>query len=269
VIVAVRMSLSFPILLSAVPLYAEDHTLRFARKEDKFRRCVFSDGGICNDFPIQFFDSFLPSRPTFAISLSEFDPLRNGQDPDKAEDRVYLPVKAGEGIAEPINPVRSIGEFAAAILTAARVWQFSMQSALPGYRERIAHVALDKQEGGLNLNMPPHIVKRLTRYGELAGKKFLTDFSFDEHRWRRFLVSFDCLDKTLVELQEQYEQAYRTFISEYPDNAASYEQTKLWLGEVRAALEALDDVIAKEPPHLHTGGQIPRPRCKMRITPEP
>jgi hypothetical protein len=81
-------------------------------------------------------------------------------------------------------------------------------------------------------------------------------------------VSFDCLDKTLVELHESYEKAYRTFIREYPDHAASYKQTELWLGEVRAALDALD-VIAKEPAHLHIGGQIPRPRCKMRITPEP
>lgn len=269
VIVAVRMSLSFPVLLSAVPLYAEDHTLRFAKDEDKFRRCLFSDGGICNDFPIQFFDGLLPARPTFAISLAQFDTLRNGPDPNRSEDRVFLPVKAGAGIAEPINPVRSIREFAAAVLTAARVWQFSMQSALPGYRERIAHVALDTQEGGLNLNMPPEIVKRLTRYGELAGRKFLDEFNFDEHRWRRFLVSFDCLDRTLVELQDGYEKAYRSFIHDYPSRAGSYRQTELWLDEVRTALDALADVVAKEPTHLHTGGQIPRPRCKMRITPEP
>lgn len=58
-------------------------------------------------------------------------------------------------------------------------------------------------------------------------------------------------------------------MSTYPPQAESYKQTELGLAEVRACLEALDDVIAKPPPHLHTGGQIPRPRCEMRITPEP
>jgi hypothetical protein len=201
--------------------------------------------------------------------LSEYDPLRNGADPAKAEDRVFLPMEARSGIAEPIVPVRSIGEFAAAILTSARVWQFSMQSALSGYRERIAHVALDAQEGGLNLNMPPEIVGRLTKYGELAGKKFVNDFNFDEHRWRRLLVSFDCLDDTLVALHQSYMSTYRDFLKDYPERAKSYEQTQQWLGELRACLDALDTVIATQPAHLHTGGRIPRPRCRMRITPEP
>jgi predicted acylesterase/phospholipase RssA len=269
VIVAVRMSLSFPILLSAVPLYAEDHSLRLATKDQKFRRCMFSDGGICNDFPIQFFDNLLPSRPTFAISLSEYDPLRNGPDPNKAEDRVFLPMEARSGIAEPIVRVDSIGEFAGAILTSARVWQFSMQSALSGYRERIVHVALSRKEGGLNLNMPRKIVEQLTRYGELAGKKFVNDFSFDEHRWRRLLVSFGCLYDALVDLHESYTSSYREFLKTYPDRAQSYEQTQQWLGELRACLDALDAVIAAQPPHLRTGGRIPRPRCRLRITPEP
>ncbi len=62
----------------------------------------------------------------FAISLAQFDPLRNGPDPNRSEDRVFLPVKAGAGIAEPINPVRSIRDFAAAILTKCeRQWTHS------------------------------------------------------------------------------------------------------------------------------------------------
>lgn len=32
-------------------------------------------------------------------AAAEYDSLRNGQDPDKREDRVFLPTKAGAGIA--------------------------------------------------------------------------------------------------------------------------------------------------------------------------
>src|SRR5216683_1620455 len=72
IIVAIRMSLSFPILLCAVPLYAIDFTLQRNFKKPKSEptlaeRCWFSDGGISSNFPIHFFDSPLPRWPTFGI----------------------------------------------------------------------------------------------------------------------------------------------------------------------------------------------------------
>ena len=66
VVVAVRMSLSFPILLSAVPLYVMTET-------EEPNICWFSDGGICSNFPIHFFDSPIPQWPTFGINLSDDD----------------------------------------------------------------------------------------------------------------------------------------------------------------------------------------------------
>src|SRR5262249_20510957 len=74
VLLAARMSLSFPILLSAVPLYAVDYTLKENDNVPKEQpvvadRCWFSDGGISSNFPIQFFDSPLPRWPTFGIDL--------------------------------------------------------------------------------------------------------------------------------------------------------------------------------------------------------
>jgi len=70
VVVATRMSLSFPVLLAAVPLYAYEQEAHGAeRAAAPPRRCWFSDGGICSNFPIHFFDSPLPRWPTFAINL--------------------------------------------------------------------------------------------------------------------------------------------------------------------------------------------------------
>jgi hypothetical protein len=59
VILAARIGLSFPGLISAVPLYAVDS----GRKDPKDRvalRCWFSDGGITSNFPTHFFDSLWP-----------------------------------------------------------------------------------------------------------------------------------------------------------------------------------------------------------------
>ena len=62
------MSLSFPLLISAVPLYAIDYE-RARAAERAPEVCWFSDGGISSNFPVHFFDSPLPSRPTFAVNL--------------------------------------------------------------------------------------------------------------------------------------------------------------------------------------------------------
>lgn len=82
VVVAMRMSLSFPFLLSAVPLYTIKETF-FAQSRaatannssllptpTDLQPHWFSDGGICSNFPIHFFDNWFPTRPTFGINLS-------------------------------------------------------------------------------------------------------------------------------------------------------------------------------------------------------
>src|SRR6185369_9442621 len=89
VIVAARLSLSFPLLFCAVPLYAIDWTRRRRSPDevppsenepggsigfDEPRRpeiAWFSDGGICSNFPIHLFDGLIPRWPTFGINLSD------------------------------------------------------------------------------------------------------------------------------------------------------------------------------------------------------
>ena len=66
--VAARLALSFPLLISAVPLWAIDYEPR-KRHERQLAKCWMSDGGLCSNFPIHLFDSFLPKWPTFGISL--------------------------------------------------------------------------------------------------------------------------------------------------------------------------------------------------------
>jgi predicted acylesterase/phospholipase RssA len=63
VVVATRMSLSFPALICAIPLWTPG-----AGGTAPVRHW-FSDGGIASNFPMHFFDTWLPSRPTFGLDL--------------------------------------------------------------------------------------------------------------------------------------------------------------------------------------------------------
>ena len=73
VVVAARLSLSFPVLISVLPLW-EIRDRKDAPAQ--LRRVLFSDGGITSNFPVHFFDAPLPRRPTFAINLAGFEPDR-------------------------------------------------------------------------------------------------------------------------------------------------------------------------------------------------
>jgi hypothetical protein len=74
IVFGARLSLSFPVLLSALPLMTPD----FVKGKNKhgliqLRRVWFSDGGLTSNFLIHFFDSPIPARPTFGLNLIDFD----------------------------------------------------------------------------------------------------------------------------------------------------------------------------------------------------
>ena len=277
-IVAARMSLSFPGLISAVPLWTRDFTLIEPADREKLRRCLFSDGGVTNNFPIQFFDHLFPNSPTFAISLDEYDPKRN-------YDNVWLPALAVSGIQLPIVPFRGIGDFLLRLLYTAKDWQDNLQSTLPGYRERIVHVVLKPDEGGLNLNMSEKTVEKLAGYGEQAGIMLCQKFDMDEHRWRRFLVSMARMEQTLDEVALAYEQVpgqFGEFLDDYVQQEAPYrdpvvpgkrppysQDTKARVEEMLKRAGQLVELGKdwRAPPTVR-GGEIPRPATDLRITPK-
>ena len=209
VVVATRMSLSFPILLSAVPVYARDFG-RVKEEDRKPQKCWFSDGGICSNFPVHFFDSALPRWPTFAINLRPFHP-------DHPDSAVFMPDKNMGGITEWFSNFdqgsgrdRLFGFFGA-ILHTLESWNDNMQTRLPGYRDRIVHISLNnKTEGGLNLNMPPDLILELGRRGEEAARLLTEHFtlpadeieaSWDNHRWVRYRSMMGLLEQLLKQIE--------------------------------------------------------------------
>ena len=113
VVVAARLSLSFPLLFSAVPLWAIDYEA--PRGARTLRRCMFTDGGASSNFPIHLFDAAVPRWPTFGLWLDERGPYRRVErdkrkDPDKKidpkdlpEQEVWLPEYNGQGYGDSWN----------------------------------------------------------------------------------------------------------------------------------------------------------------------
>jgi hypothetical protein len=269
-VVGARMSLSFPFLISAVPLWRRDFTLVDVAEQQKLRRCLFSDGGLSSNFPIHFFDRLLPNNPTFAISLDDYNEKRS-----QGRDRVWLPKNARGGILLPVQPIDGLGGFAIRLVMAAKDWQDNLQSTLPGYRERIAHVVLKPEEGGLNLTMDEATIRQLVQFGEQAGVKLREEFDLDAHRWRRFLVAMARMEETLDDVEKAHQdlpggpEGFASFLARYGAIAASYKQDPARLAEMikRAAELAACGESWRAKPTIHEG-TLPKPGTNLRITPK-
>ncbi|MEI2301116.1 hypothetical protein [Ensifer sp. MJa1] len=248
VAIIARMSLSFPGLIRAVPLYRYDYSLKAAARRDPSThiRCLFSDGGITSNFPIHLFDGLLPGRPTFGISLASYDPRRHGEDEDgSGGSRVHLPRRTAEGKATPVYPVEGLLGFVGAILDTARNWQDTLQSQLHGYSERIVEVRLnDAKEGGLNLDMDADTVNFLSMLGDRAGDVVLRDFDFNEHRWRRAMTMLPTLSEQLRKLFNRYREPAKDHTIDYPAILTEYHPSGL-VGVSRTDRLALNDFTAK------------------------
>lgn len=238
VVVAARMSLSFPMLISAIPLYAVDYT-RESEKDQKFERCWFSDGGIASNFPVHFFDSPLPKWPTFGINLRSFHP----DYPRQADEtrNSWMPSSNYAGSAEWWNRFDqrtgsgSLTSFFGTILNTMQNWMDNAQFRVPGYRDRVVHVSLDDTEGGLNLNMPPDLIERLGLRGRFAADKLITRYtmpqpdgkiSWQNHRWVRYRSTMSLLDSMLNQIKSGYNHSSDT--AAYADlfiHPPSYEFT--------------------------------------------
>ncbi|MGZ8159027.1 MAG: patatin-like phospholipase family protein [Methylobacter sp.] len=173
VLLAARMSLSFPFLFSAVPLWAINFDA--PRGERHFHRCWFSDGGISSNFPIHLFDGLVPMWPTFGINL---EPKIEGR------ELVFLPKDYTDGYGErwnlfedKNNPAARFGGFLSAIVSAMQNWNDNSLARMPGVRDRIARVRLNEGEGGLNLDMEKTIIQNIVQRGEDAAKELVSQYA--------------------------------------------------------------------------------------------
>jgi len=186
VLVAVRMSLSFPLLLSSVPLYAHDFTEKTADGYATMKRIWFSDGGISSNLPLHFFDELLPRHPTFAINLKDAHPSHPIDDSQScaSNGRVYLPANNHDGAgrywkapAEGVLP--GLAGFISSIVSTMLRWRDESLFPYPGYRDRIVQVSLRDAEGGLHLAMSPAQIEAMAEAGHCAGELLYRRFHPD------------------------------------------------------------------------------------------
>lgn len=316
VIVATRMSLSFPILLSAVPLYTIKPEIAASLgsgqvpvvKADNLQVNWFSDGGICSNFPIHFFDSWLPTRPTFGVNLTSMPEKQlevpEGETKAKVKpdylsptaswlttqlnielnnNAVYLPkadacqatelIPLGDeeiknGVVPPPNLVRFIG----AIFSTAQNYRDNAQSVLPSYRERIVQVRLSDDEGGLNLAMPRSTIKTVIGKGEEAGEVLLNDFHLKIHQWVRFRVLMKQMETSICEMNKSIRNhsIYLDIVNkQFDPTTYPYPGDREWLEQVADRLKAIGEhVDCWTPPDLFDKEPSPLPDPVLRVMPE-
>lgn len=218
VVVAARLSLSFPLLFSAVPLYAIDSEKRRGARD--FRRCWFSDGGLCSNFPVHLFDEAVPRWPTFGMWLGKRSPYHPDQpvwlpefhlegrgetwqrfDPEDPMTRAYT--------GEPQQRARDfLGGFLVACLTTAKDWGDRAGLRMPHLRKRVARLGLRPGEGELNIAMDRRTILHMAHeYGTAAGREFVRRYTegpgerpaadWQEQRWVRWQTLIVSLRKML------------------------------------------------------------------------
>jgi Patatin-like phospholipase len=206
VVVMTRMSLSFPLLLSAVPLWRAYEE----QGETTVRACWFSDGGITSNFPIHFFDSPLPRWPTFGINLGPVGP--EGLQADEKKN-IAAANTNDEGASRRWTGLDGFVQFVRAILDTMQNWMDNSQTEVPGYRDRIVVIKHSTEEGGMNLNMSADLIDRFARRGQLAGQLLVDrfahpsskEFAWGNHRWVRFRSGMRLIE-------DMHAKVYRGFV---------------------------------------------------------
>jgi len=287
VVVAIRMSLSFPILISAVPMWGFDFS--YAAKdaegnpgEARLTRCWFSDGGITSNFPIHFFDGPIPRWPTFAFNLTPFHP-RFAYDPHDETKNVWLPSTNGEGLTEYwSNPpeggrISGLFWFLGRIIDTMQNWRDNIQLKVPGYRDRIAQVHLRDEEGGINLTMPREVIAALGARGAYAARVLAERFSDDpppgtvltwnNHCWVRLRSMMSLLEQQFSKIdraiaQKEGQTPYANLESSPP--SYPFVDSEVALAMLRE-FDAFRAWWAAHPDALTD--RAPRPSPELRVMP--
>ncbi len=202
VLVAVRLSMCFPVLFQAVPLWAIDHERGRTRfgpfgMAPEFKRAWFVDGGITSNFPLHIFDNPFPKWPTFGVYIKESYRKRDSNDDGK---RDAMPRKSSHDVttfhtsgrsekwyeleseepraASEAGRARGFGTFLWGLVFAGKDWADNANMRMPGIRDRVAVVFKnDPTRGGLNLKLDSQSIRDLAyRTGTAAGQELARKF---------------------------------------------------------------------------------------------
>lgn len=249
VLVAVRLSMNFPILFQAVPLWAIDH--EGGRVEEvipppgppnlvqafpKFKKAWFADGGVTANFPLHVFDTALPSWPTFGVFIKE-----RSRKAGKEENAFYIAEYHTSGRSEKWHEIdeevdensgfisRRTGffDYVVGLGKAAKDWADNANLRMPSVRGRVVtvfHKGLTN--GGLNLKIEGLKIRHLAYVnGTTAGRNMANKFTDQvpefnqnlsgntrwlDHRWVRFNTYVTALKSHIAGFTEAANNAHGT-----------------------------------------------------------
>jgi predicted acylesterase/phospholipase RssA len=287
VVIAVRMSLSFPVLLAAIPMH---RVLRSSEaKKLETIKVLFTDGGVSSNFPIHLFDSPFPTHPTFAVDLQNF-PDTMTDEKERKEKRAFTFVGNRTGHQTPIHqipdskPLKQLLWFASRLIETMQNWRDQLPKNMAGYRDRIAYVQHTESEGGMNLNMNKSVIETLGKAGQLAAQKLNAAYyaphdayrgqtGWQNHQWIRMRSSLKQLDVLVKSVSEKLEQGYLQLPTEsapsysFPranSNMESPEQNK-----ALALIKEIDELaIRMRQLQGNLATNAPESKLAFRITPE-
>ena len=262
VLVGVRLSLSFPFLLSAMPLYLPN-----PGGEPEEVRHLFSDGGIASNFPVHFFDDWFPGRPTFGIDLAEL--------PDQSQPDVFMPKDPKEFVPPRWSEIDSLPGFVGQIKDTMQNWRDTMQSELPGFRDRVCQIRFDKGQGGLYLDMDEKVIQDLIKRGDQAGEVILETFNerqWDQHRFVRYLMLMALLQRNVQGVKPAYAEFAPALRLGLPEVTVYREgRDKPWCERADDATTGVVALGELWGPHPRTvdfrGPDGPVPETQLRVVP--
>ena len=309
ILLGARMSLSFPFLLGAVPLYAANVAKKGEDGKIPLQRCWFSDGGLTSNFPLHFFDSPLPSRPTFGINLVPAS-VKLTETEDEVQQISPGPQGAGEdawsistcrAAIRPASATRLASTTSRGRKAASRgsLVRCSIRRgtgdtelmAMPGYRDRIVHVELAKDEGGMNLNMKPELIKKIGERGEKASELLSARFApnpgpdpqngnpivltWDNHLWIRYRSLMSGIELLIKRMRKAWGSGYADLLDRDIDEAPGYKfrngaQQDFARTATKCVLDAAEKWTGETTFDRYDGstaGRSPRPKPVLRMMP--
>ncbi|MGH7291106.1 MAG: hypothetical protein ACREJT_07855, partial [Myxococcota bacterium] len=156
------------------------------------------------------------------------------------------------------------------------------QMRVHGYRDRISHVSMSKDEGGMNLTMPAERITSLTARGRAAARRLLDAYTppdpegdaitWDNHRWVRLRSSLAVLEQMNSRFAEGYsrtpdspdERLYEELFADPP----SYEfNSAAHSAQAAVEIAAILAIPTPAEPRLSSREGAPRPIPEGRISP--
>jgi hypothetical protein len=282
VIIATRLSLSFPLLISAIPIWIVEHH----RGKASFDKHWFTDGGFCSNFPVHMFDEPLPSRPTFAINLGTMD-KDWGPEPDQRKNLKYVKTNS-DGLSLPYQELprtglAAVSGFAVGAFGTSRNWSDNSYLRYPGHRDRTVVIKQSKAEGGLNLFMRTDVILGLAARGREAAKVMVERYTtpqfpahgpdkapsltaWDNHRWTRYRALVSALPTFLT----GYARGRAAFGLD-PAQQRSYRLSGPDIALAESLLGTLDQAVdlvdAANPSAVARLVDEPRPQAVVRRVP--